>query len=306
MIRLRRVKPGDRVALVAPASSFPEEEVAAGVAELRRLGLDPVFDESLFQKERFVAGSIDTRVRAILQAWEDPSIAALVAMRGGYGSAQLLPYLDPDVLIAGRKALVGYSDVTAILTLYLRHGLTAIHGPMIDRRISKGPSAYDESSFRNVVMSPEPAGELRPAQLESLHDGDADGVLVGGTLTQLMASMGTPWAFEPPAGAILFLEDIGERPYRIHRMLTQAAQAGLFTQARAIIFGEFPGCDEPGGDPAIRDVLREFTSEFRGPVLFNFPSGHTSGPTWTLPLGVRAEVNGGASPVVRILEAAVE
>ena len=306
MIRLRRVKPGDRVALVAPASSFPEEEVAAGAEELRRLGLDPVFDESLFQKERFVAGSVETRVRAILQAWEDPSIAALVAMRGGYGSAQLLPYLDPDVLIAGRKALVGYSDVTSILTLYLRHGMTAIHGPMIDRRISKGPSAYDESSFRNVIMSPEPAGDLKPAQLESLHDGEADGVLVGGTLTQLMASMGTPWAFEPPAGAILFLEDVGERPYRIHRMLTQAAQVGLFTQARAIVFGEFPGCDEPGGDPAIRDVLREFTAEFRGPVLFNFPSGHTSGPTWTLPFGVRAAVTGGASPVVRILEAAVE
>ncbi len=306
MIRLRQVKPGDRVALVAPASSFPEEEVAAGVAELRRIGLDPVYDESLFQKERFVAGSVETRVRAILDAWQDPSIAALVAMRGGYGSAQLLPYLDPDVLIEGRKALIGYSDVTAILTLYLMHGLAAIHGPMIDRRISKGPSGYDESSFRSVVMSAEPAGDLRPPQLECLHDGDADGVLVGGTMTQLMASMGTPWEFDPPAGAILFLEDIGERPYRIHRMLTQAAQAGLFVQARAIVFGEFPGCDEPGGDPAIRDVLRDFTNEFRGPVLFNFPSGHTSGPTWTLPFGVRAAVSGGASPVVRILEAAVE
>ena len=110
--------------------------------------------------------------------------------------------------------------------------------------------------------------------------GSASGVLVGGTLTQLMASMGTPWAFEPSDGCILFLEDIGERPYRIHRLLTQAAQARVFTNARAIVFGEFPGCDEPGGDPAIRDVLREFTSEFGGPVLFNFPSGHTNGATW--------------------------
>ncbi len=241
LIRLRRLQSGDRVALVAPASSFPHEEVAAGVAELARLGLEAVYDDSIFDKDRFVAGSVETRVRAIHRAWEDPSIAALIAMRGGYGSAQLLPFLDPDLLRSGRKALIGYSDITALLTLYQRNGLTAIHGPMIDRRISKGPSAYDEDSFRRVMMQAEPAGELRPAQLEVLHHGSATGTLTGGTLTQLMASMGTTWAFEPPAGAILFLEDIGERPYRIHRLLTQAAQAGIFANVRGIVFGEFPG-----------------------------------------------------------------
>jgi muramoyltetrapeptide carboxypeptidase len=282
------------------------EEVQAGVAELARLGLEAVYDQTVFDKDRFVAGSVETRVRAILNAWEDPSIAALIAIRGGYGSAQLLPFLDPDVMIDGRKALIGYSDITAILWLYQRHGLTAIHGPMIDRRITKGPSAYDEDSFRKVMMAGEPAGDLQPPQLETLHAGSATGVLAGGTLTQLMASMGTPWEFDPPHGCVLFLEDIGERPYRIHRMLTQAAQAGIFVNASAIVFGEFPGCDEPGGDPAIRDVLRDFMAEFRGPVLFNFPSGHTAGPTWTLPLGVKAEVVGGPAPVVRILEAAVE
>lgn len=306
MIRLRRLQSGDRVALVAPASSFPSEELAAGVAELSRLGLEAIYDESIFDKDRFVAGSIETRVRAIHGAWEDPSIAALIAMRGGYGSAQLLPRLDPDLLRSGRKALIGYSDITALLSLYQRHGLTAIHGPMIDRRLSSGPSAYDEGSFRKVMMQAEPAGELKPDQLEALHPGNASGTLIGGTLTQLMASMGTPWAFDPPEGCILFLEDIGERPYRIHRLLTQAAQGGIFTNARGIVFGEFPGCDEPGGDPGIKDVLREFTKEFRGPVLFNFPSGHTSGPTWTLPFGVKAQVVGGPAPVLRILEAAVE
>jgi muramoyltetrapeptide carboxypeptidase len=303
--RLRRLQSGDRIALVAPASSFPHEEVSAGVAELARLGFEAVYDDTIFDKERFVAGSVETRVRAIVKAWEDPSIAALIAMRGGYGSAQLLPFLDPDLLRSGRKALIGYSDVTSLLDLYLRSGLTAIHGPMIDRRISKGTTAYDEDSFRRVLMQAEPAGEFSPAQLEVLHPGSARGVMVGGTLTQLMASMGTPWEFDPPQGSVLFLEDIGERPYRIHRMLTQMAQAGLFVHARAIVFGEFPGCDEPGGDPAIKDVLRDFTAEFRGPVLFNFPSGHTTGATWTLPFGVEAEVFAGPAPSIRILEAAV-
>ena len=306
MIRLRRLRSGDRVALVAPASSFPADEVPAGVAELARLGLEAIYDQAIFDKDRFVAGSIETRVRAIIKAWQDPSIAALIAIRGGYGSAELLPFLDPDILIDGRKALIGYSDITAILTLYQRHGLAAIHGPMIDRRISKGPAAYDEDSFRRVLMSDAAAGDLQPAQLETLIGGTATGTLTGGTLTQLVASMGTPWEFDPPHGSVLFIEDIGERPYRIHRMLTQAAQAGLFTAATAIVFGEFPGCDEPGGDPAIRDVLRDFMKEFRGPVLFNFPSGHTAGATWTLPFGVNVEVAGGANPVLRIVEAAVE
>lgn len=306
MMRLRRLKPGDRVALVAPASSFPAEEIDAGVAELARLGLQAVYDQSIFDKERFVAGSAQTRAAAIRKAWADPDIAALVAIRGGYGSAQLLPLLDPGPMLDARKALIGYSDITALLVMHVQRGLPAIHGPMIDRRFSKGTAAYDEDSFRRVLMQAEPAGELRPGQLEALHGGTATGVLVGGTLTQLMSSMGTPWAFDPPPGAILFLEDIGERPYRIHRLLTQAAQAGIFANAAGIVFGEFPGCDEPGGDPAIRDVLREFTSELGVPVLFNFPSGHTSGPTWTLPFGVRAEITASSSPCLRLLESAVE
>jgi len=305
VIRLRRLQSGDRVALVAPASSFPEEEVAAGVAELARLGLEAVYDASLFEKDRFVAGPAPVRAAAIQRAWADPAIAGLIAMRGGYGSAQLLPLLDPAALRASRKALIGYSDITAILSFYHLNGLTAVHGPMVERRLSKGPSAYDEASFRRVVMSAEPAGELRPAALEVLRPGRAAGTLIGGTLTQLVSSLGTPWAFDAAPGCALFIEDIGERPYRIHRMLTQLAQAGVLSRATAIVFGEFPGCDEPGGDPAIRDVLRDFTAGFSGPVLFGFPSGHTAGATWTLPFGVRAEINGDASPAVVITEAAV-
>lgn len=305
MITLRQVKSGDRVALVAPASSFPAEEVDAGVAELARLGLEAVYDASLFEKDRFVAGSAEVRAHAIHQAWDDPSIAALIAMRGGYGSAQVLPLLDAARLRASRKALIGYSDITAILSFYQLNGLTAIHGPMVDRRLSRGPSAYDEASFRRVVMSSEPAGEFRPAALEVLHPGRAAGLLVGGTLTQLVSSLGTPWAVAAPPGCVLFLEDIGERPFRIHRMLTQLAQAGVVGRAAAVVFGEFPGCDEPGGDPAIRDVLRDFTDGFAGPVLFGFPAGHTAGATWTLPFGVRAEVVVAPSPAVIIMEAAV-
>jgi len=305
--RLRRLQTGDRIALVAPASAFPPEEVEAGAAELRRLGFDAVYDDTVFAKEAFTAGSAAVRAQAIHDAWSDPEIAALMAVRGGYGSAQLLPLLDVELMRRVRKPLIGYSDITALLNLHLRCGLVAIHGPMIDRRLSKGPDAYDLDSFMRVVASAAPAGELRPNQIESLNGGERSGMLVGGTLTQLLALMGTPWAFDPPQGCVMFLEDIGERPYRVHRMLTQLSQSGIFTRAGALVFGEFPGCDEPGGaGPAIRDVLRDFTRGFNGPVLFNFPSGHTKGATWTLPFGVAATVTGGPAARLTILEAAVD
>ena len=306
MKRLRRLAAGDRVAFVAPASGVARDEVDRAAAGLAALGLRASYDDSIFLKDRFTAGNAAARAGAIHAALRDPDVAGLIAIRGGYGSAQLLPLLDASLLQSARKPLIGYSDITALLCLYLQNGLTAIHGPMADRRLSRGAEGFDEDSFRRVVMNGNPAGDLRPPQLESMHPGTAEGVLVGGTLTQLMSLMGTPWAFDPPRHAILFIEDIGERPYRIHRLLTQAAQAGVFKHARGVVLGEFPGCSEPGGDPAIVDVLRDFTADLAVPVLFNFPSGHTSGPTWTLPFGVKVEMVSGPSPVVRILEAAVD
>ena len=294
------------MALVAPASSCAADQIEAGVAELARIGLQAVYDDSIFEKQPFTAGTPDVRAQAITRALADRGTAGMIAIRGGYGSAQLLPLLDTKLLRSARKPLIGYSDITALLNLYVRNGLTAIHGPMIDRRFAKGPAAYHEDSFRRIVMTPEPAGEMRPDGLEALHAGSAAGVLVGGTLVQLMASMGTAWAFEPPADSVLFLEDVNERPFRIHRMLVQASQAGIFHKVRAIVFGQFPGCDEPGGTPAIKDVLRDFTDGFHGPVLFGFPSGHTTGATWTLPFGVKVEVATDGAPSIRILESAVE
>jgi muramoyltetrapeptide carboxypeptidase len=292
--------PGDRVALVAPASAFKREEFDAGVRELAALGFVPVFDERVFARDRFVAGAAAVRAAAIHDAWRDPSIAALIAVRGGYGSAQLLPLLDTALMQTARKAFIGYSDTTALLIFHVQHGVVAFHGPMLEYRLGAGEKGYHRDSFCRALCSSEPMGELRPAGLEVLQRGEARGLLVGGTLTQLTASLGTPWAFAPPQGCVLFLEDVSERPYRIHRMLTQLAQAGVLARASALIFGELPSCDEPGGEHAIRDVLREYVADFAGPVLFGFPSGHTTGPTWTLPLGVVARVS--TSPATVVIE----
>jgi muramoyltetrapeptide carboxypeptidase len=303
-IKPRRLQPGDRVALVAPASPFKPEELDAGVAELARLGYHAVYDDRILARRRYVAGDPELRASALHDAWRDPSIAAIIAMRGGYGSAQLLPHLDAALMRQARKIFVGYSDVTTLLWFHLQHGLVCFHGPMIERRLAAGEQAYHLESFVKAVGTSAPAGSLQPAGLHALAQGEADGVLMGGTLTQMVASLGTPWAVDPPDGCLLFIEDVGERPYRIDRMFTQLAQAGILARARGLVLGELPSCDEPGGDPGIRDVLIDTLEDFRGPVLFGFPSGHTSGATWTLPFGVHARILT-ATPAVVIEEAAV-
>ena len=300
----RRLCSGDRVALVAPASPFKREEFEAGVKELAALGYEAVYDDRVFAQHGYVAGQATIRAASLHDAWRDRSVAALIAVRGGYGSAQLLPLLDPDAMRAGGKIFVGYSDNTTLLWYHLMHRIVCFHGPMIERRLAAGESGYDRDSFLRAITQPQPVGALMPPLLEPLRHGEARGVLVGGTLTQLTASLGTPWAFDPPPGCVLFIEDVAERPYRVDRMLTQLAQAGVLARASALVFGELPSCDEPGGEHLIRDVVREFVGNFDGPVLFGFPSGHTTGPTWTLPFGVTATVQTFPAAVV-IDEAAV-
>jgi muramoyltetrapeptide carboxypeptidase len=308
MRKPRALRPGDRIAIVAPASPFSRDDLEAGLEEIRALGFEPVFEESVFARTGYVAGSAEVRASAWLRAWRDPSIAALLAARGGYGSVQMLPLLaDAGVGGGTPKAFIGYSDNTSLLAwLTTRERIVTIHGPMIERRLARGEAAYDRNTFLRCVCRAEPMGEIDPPQLETLNEGERSGMLVGGTLTQLVASLATPYAFDPPQGCVLFLDEVGERPYRIDRMLTQLRFSGVLAKAAAVVFGELPGCDEPGGSVAARAVAADVMAGFRGPVLFGLPSGHTTGATLTLPLGVRARAIGRRRPSLVIEEAAVE
>jgi muramoyltetrapeptide carboxypeptidase len=306
MVKPRAVRPGDRLAVVAPASPFDPSAFAAGLDELRALGFEPVVDDRVFARRGYVAGAPEVRVAALLAAWRDPAVAGLVGARGGYGSAHLLPGLDPEEFRRQPKVFVGSSDLTALLSFVtLRCGVVAFHGPMVAGGFARGAAGYDADAFVRAVGGPEPMGELAPAGLECVRRGEAAGPLFGGTLTQLVASLGTPFAFDPPPGHVLFLDEVGERPYRIDRMLTQLAQAGVLARAAAIVFGDLPGCDEPGGAVTARSVVADCLREFPGPVLVGFPSGHTPRPALTLPLGVRARVVATGVPRLVIEEAAV-
>jgi muramoyltetrapeptide carboxypeptidase len=300
VIKPRAVRPGDRIAVVSPASPFVRDELERGVGELRRLGYEPVYDESIFDTALFTSGPAEVRAAAFMRAWSDPEVAALIAVRGGYGSVQLLPVFDSWTPQRLPKLFIGYSDNTSLLSwLTCQCGVTALHGPMLERRLARGEEGYDSHSFLTLMQGSGQGLQLRPDSLAAVGSGEAAGPLFGGTMTQLVGSLGTPFAFDPPDGSILFLEDVNERPYRIHRMLTQLRQSGILGRARALVFGEMRGCGDEQ-TPAIHDVIRSIAADFAGPVLTGFPSGHTTGPCWTLPLGVRVRVL--TSPASLIVE----
>lgn len=307
MLKPRALRPGDHIAVVAPASPFDRDEFHNGIAELERLGFRPVYDESVFAREAYVSGPAALRRDALRRAWQDPSVAGVLAVRGGYGSVHALPWLSADEIRDSPKAFIGYSDLTTILThLTINCGLVCFHGPMLDRRLSRGEQGYDRQSFLNCVTRAEPAGELPAPGLEILKTGDAEALLYGGNLTQLVASLGTPYAFRPSQPYVLFLEDVGERPYRLDRMVTQLRLSAALDLAVAVVIGELLNCDEPGSACTGRSTMADLFRDFPGPVVFGFPSGHTTGPFVTLPLGVRVRVAANAQPRVIVEEAAVE
>jgi muramoyltetrapeptide carboxypeptidase len=183
--------------------------------------------------------------------------------------------------------------------------MVAFHGPTVAGRLGRGRDGYDRESFMRALCRREAMGEVTALGVEVLRPGVAHGLLFGGTLTQILASLGTPFAFDPPDGHVLFLDEVGERPYRLDRMVTQLVQTGLLARARGVVIGELPRCDEPSGEPTARAVMADLFRDFPGPVLIGMPSGHTAGPALTLPLGVSCHVDARSAPRLVIEESAV-
>jgi muramoyltetrapeptide carboxypeptidase len=292
--------------VVSPASATNREELDRGLAELQRLGYETVCDPSVFEVGRFSAGSAAVRAEAFRRVWEDPTIAAVIAERGGYGSVHLLPLLDSWRPEMNPKLFIAYSDNTSLMSwLGCQRGVTVLHGPTVDR-LGRGEAAYHRESLLQLAQGRGAGFELQPDGLVILKPGTAAGALFGGTLTLLTASLGTPYAFNPPPGCVLFIEDVNERPYRLDRMLTQLRLSGILAKATGLLFGEMRGCDEPGGKASALDAVRDATLDFEGPVVWGFPSGHTTGPCWTLPFGVQVTLTTSPRALIRVEESPVE
>lgn len=279
------LSPGDRVAIVATSSPFEAEHLEKGLAWLRDQGYEPVVGAHIHARRRYLAGTDAERAADLQGALTDPSIRGVLCARGGYGASRLLPFLDESAIRPHCKIFCGFSDVTTLhLWLQARCGWVTFHGPMMGTRwAGEGFDADTARSFIDTLGGH--AAAIEAPQSISLRGGMARGRLVGGNLTLVCHSIGTPWEIDT-TGAILLVEDVHEAPYRIDRMLTHLRHAGKLGVIRGLIVGELDGCRAPSGaDYSLDDVLADCLGDLPIPIVTQFPISHAK-PNFTVALGV--------------------
>ena len=267
------VLPGATIGVVAPGGAVKPELLERGVAWLEAHGFRVRVGAHVLARQRYCAGTPAERAADFTAMMADDEVGAVVCARGGYGTTHLLPLLDPAALAAHPKLVIGYSDVSPLLgALVDRCGVVAVHGPMVAGDLARGLTARAADRFTTLLASP--AAAWREPVAEWLRPGVATGRLAGGCLSSLVALLGTPYALRTD-GAVLFLEDVRERPYRLHRMLTHLRLAGKLERVAAVVLGSFAECDG-GDDDRADDVFRDFFAGASFPVVAGFPAGHLS------------------------------
>ena len=308
-----RIKPpalkrGDTVGIVAPASNVKPSDLEAGCEGLRRAGYSPFYFDTIFEQDLYFAGSPRRRARELEDMFTREDVRAIVCARGGYGSNYLLQALDWRKIKANLKIFVGYSDLTTLLTYMADScGLVTFHGPMVakDWAHQDGVDLASWNAALSNISGWEP--DLRAGSAATaLLDGEAEGILYGGCLSILVASLGTPYEIKTE-GTILFLEDIATKPYQIDRMLMQLKLAGKLDGVRGMIFGEMRDCLQVQNQGyTLQQVILRIVDGLGIPVAYGVRSGHVTAGNITLPIGVRAALNVHNGEVrLKILEAAV-
>jgi len=279
---------GDVIGVVAPAGAIEAGPVSAGVRVLEQAGYRVRLGDSVFRRVGYLAGNDVERAEDLVAMFVDDEVRAIVAARGGYGSGRLLPHFDAQVVREHPKIFVGYSDLTFILTwLVQKVGMVAFHGPML---ASLGESGDGTPGLLALLSGDRSSWNLSATEI--IQPGTAEGVIVGGCLSVVVATLGTPYQLETGSGDLLFLEDVNEKPYRIDRMLTQLRQAGKLEDLAGVVFGEMPGCvADPNEAVTVRDVIQQAFADAPYPVILGLPTGHGQGAV-TLPLGIRARLAG--------------
>jgi len=302
LLKPKRLAPGDTLALVLPASAAPDTDaVAFARDQLVALGFQVAIGKHAYERFGYFAGSDRDRADDLNAAFADDRIAGIVCYTGGWGSPRVLPLLDYDLIARKPKVLIGYSDITALLNaVHQRTGLVTFHGPVGSSTFD----AYTIDNFRRVLMNAEPAGTLAmpPKKPSDLVDrvnrivrfagGKASGRLAGGNLTMIASLMGTPHEIDTN-GAILFLEDTHEEPYRIDRMLTQLALAGKLSTMAGFIWGRCTDCDAKGNSFSLEEILRDRVASLGIPAISGLPFGHIESKL-TLPIGISAALDADA------------
>src|SRR5271165_858928 len=295
-LRPPALQPGDTVGIIAPAGPIEPDALEAGCATLLRMGYQPFYLPSILDRELYFAGSVERRLGELHEMFKRKEVHAIICARGGYGCNYLLPHLDLGLIRRNPKIFVGCSDVTTLLT-YLcdAAGLVTFHGPMAAGDFGRPDGVDKEAWFAAVASAEKYQRAFEAAEIEPLAKGTADGMLYGGCLSLLCASLGTPYEVRT-RDTILFLEDLNEPPYRIDRMLMQLKLAGKLKGVKGIIFGEMRRCDQRGAeDYTLQQVVMRVLGDLGVPIAFGLKSGHVTGRNFTLPLGVRATLDVGES-----------
>ncbi len=282
MIRPKALVPGCKVAVIAPGGRVDKAKLDEGASTLRSLGFEPVFGENIVKSHLHQAGLDEERLSDLMWALTDPAIDGVICARGGEGSTDLLPWLESAQVEP--RVFCGYSDVTAIHAWLQRNGWVTFHGPMAAVEMARG-GAFDLDSFLGEVTGMRTSHSI---PLRFLKPGQADGVLSGGCLSLLAALCGTPWALPWTGKSILLIEDTGEPPYKLHRMLTQLRDAQALRDVGGIVFGTMANCEaSPDDGFTLEDALKDALEGFEGPVAIGLAVGHCAEPVVTLPLGTR-------------------
>lgn len=294
MIEAAPLFPGARVALTAPASAVPEEKLQPSLDFVRALGLEPAAYPSCYLENRhgYLAADDAQRAREINDAFADDSIQGVWCIRGGYGAHRLLPLLDFDTIRAHPKRFLGYSDITALHTAFNQNcGFITYHTVMPSTEYNVDGFSMDRLKRALFGSLAGPLDNPPDQPLAALVPGKASGPLCGGNLSLLAASLGTPWEIDT-RGKLLFLEDIGEKTYRIDGMLTQLRNAGKFDDCAGVILGAWTDCppEDPEKTLELPEIFAELIAPAGKPAVMGLACGHTL-PTLSLPLGARAELD---------------
>lgn len=310
-IKPARLKPGEKIGLIAPGGFIEEKELQESIDNLKSLGFNPVPSDNILARYGYLGGADKQRSDDINTMFSRKDIAGIICARGGYGCTRILPMLDYDLIKNNPKVLCGYSDITALLYgIYAKTGLIGFHGPV-------GISTFNKFSvdfFSYVLVNPYDRLELisepesPDIKITTIRSGKAEGELVGGNLSLIVSVIGTPYDIDS-TGKLIFIEETNEEPYRIDRMLTQMIQAGKFKNAAGIILGTFNKCEPNEKEPefsrsfSLFEVFEDRLFNLGIPVLYGLSFGHIKNK-FTLPFGAKAELNS-SNQSLTLLESAV-
>jgi len=310
-LKPKRLKKGQSIGLIAPGSAIRSGQLETAISTLEQLGLHPVYTKNVQTKHGYLAGKDEDRLADLHQMFEDPKIDGIWCLRGGYGCTRLLPKINYKMIRKNPKVLIGYSDITALIqAIYKKTGLIGFHGPLA---VSEATD-YNLEQLQKVLFHPQATLNLNNAkenqdsedenyQVKVIRPGKVSGKLIGGNLSLVSAMLGTPYEL-PVKNSILCLEDIGEKPYRIDRMLTQLRQTYDLRQASGIMLGIFEDCEGGSGSLSLMEMLEDRLGDLNIPVIYGMSFGHIQ-HQMTLPIGINAEMDT-ANASLKLLETAVQ